>query len=1778
MTDTELIGDVGKLYLELALDSSDSEGTARFITNRLPPAQTAAIAQALLNDSALVEQFEIKLPRRYVEKFGLPEEVLTDERATHHRNAVCAKPALLLANTGDDEEQSLALLSPIGVAQLIEHSELWVKVASEGLNLSVDHAKWWDRALAGLFDLELRSLDQIASYVLETRTAIELEGYSVVRALGHALPALQFPRCSDYFVASNEKNYAQASKWKRLYSNVSRKFGCYLRKLTPAQIALNTDDLRKAFKKVRDSIPDVIYTDIEAFIESPSGWNQPAANLAQWEWSDVEPLFVGLKLEKTDLGTATLEFYDDREPGLISQDERNYLERLKGRKTREPEDEDVDFFEQHRSQLKEDRKLSSLWERFIFGAPRECDDFLVGLVQCLEILFAHDESDTERTLTIRCDHRSKRDLRELNIDAGIYFATRYCGLPELLMPRGKVTWDVGHLFKFPELVEGWQLNPKTTINRSTARAALQIKFSIEMESTNAAGESARYPVQLLWRFNPNAVATEFPGDWKRLTQHPLVFCSAHREPLGGKGRFQSVDLCNAKTFVAAFDKDRGSFVGAYRQTHDLAKRWKDNLEEAKQRDLILPDTADKLQDKFDAFARAYSEAIKGFDEAGLAHPCLVSQAQAYGNLLDTLCCLAKGDRCRDLLLKPVIQVGVVSVLGGHRPAAIVTPWNPLRLAATALKAKRIADLIEHLLTAKDIDFGDPRLFFREAQAAMRHPFFPEVVVGWHGPKAEILSLTDISADYSLHELPLADEEKWEDTNENPTEAAERVGELTARYLKLHPHEQANFSVVLYNCDSARLPQAVVDELGALNEEEEDIRCQIVLRHSDTQRLRYLYQKIIESLDSDVDSFNASEATKDFMARLRIGIMVDQAPPPDPINGCPMDIVFLQDVIARHAKLEWHEHDAKPVAIEKLVPSQWSRRRPAAKDDMKSIVFLTCPAQSAEGWAYLTAVTTLVQNRNWNEDREKRLLPSRQLDFQDPKMARIFEETHNLGNWVVNYDELLDRRQLINQAVRVIRYKQSSTQGRNLVISSNAPIDLLQAMVLSRLRELKLGLLPLQEIELAQRFIADANKISGEIVLRAAKRGRNASELIGVVLSSFMIRQELGNDRYYGWYFLDDYADWLGQREEQIADILALSPEDGPDGKRLAIVVSEAKYVLASGLQSKQKESRKQLTDTVQRIYQALFGSPQRLDRDIWLSRFSDLVLNGIEFPATAPIDLSAWGRAVRDGECPIYLRGYSHVFVSGPEGTPDASDFVTIHEPQGCFQEVFSREKTAELVLRYWRGEQPLPLRQKVAEDATGSSDAFRAMPSNDLYRKPGAPAAATPRATKRKSEQRGENRYESSELASDAPPPVPPAINGVVLSDATALEPAQSSVPTSDSAISSPVPSQVESSMWAYPDIDQVLHQAQVSNGEGEAELAWLKQTENGCRGALQQFQLRSKLLSSSLTPNAALLKFQGSADLTVEQVLKRRSEFLTTHKLEIISVRAEPGVVAVAIARPSRRILQLPEVWSRWKPERTGGNSKLLIGVKEEDSSLLFLSPKDNAPHTLIAGSTGSGKSVLMQNIILSIAATNTPAQAKIVIIDPKLGVDYFPFDGLPHLDGGIVEEQEAAIGKLNELVAEMQRRYAVLKQNRVGNLFELNAKLNATERLPFLWVIHDEFADWMMTAEYRDSVTDIVGRLGAKARAAGISLVFAAQRPDANVMPMQLRANLGNRLILRVDGEGTSEIALGEKGAERLLGKGHMAAKLEGENTLSYAQVPYVSAQSLGNLVSTMNTITL
>lgn len=1751
MTTAELIGKVVALHLrdELTGDrGGPNEGTARYTIDCLSPEHTAAIARQILGDSTLSARIEMRLPERYLADQDLPPDILTPLPATYFRNADCSKPVLIIANTGDDEAQSLKELIRLGAQEILEHPGLWVKAASEGLALSDTHARWWEKALAGLLELRVASLDRLAGYVLRTRASIRDEGHPILAALGVALPALRMPRDTVFANRVKEAVRGHASVWKREYGWVAKNRGCYLLKQTPAQLLLGEEDLAAAFEKARNQIPEGLHEIVGAYLRASSGWNEASAALAECEWEQIKPLFDGVKKEKFNLARETAQFFDDREPELLSDEDREYLAQLTARATTEPTEDDLAFYEAHRNEIKEERKLKSAWDRFVFGKPREVDDFLAGLALSMESLFSQGDAGAKRKLRVRCDRATKKELKELNVDAGLYFARRYAGLKALFGER--VSWNVGQLFEFPDLVSTWVGSGRAPLNRSVAKAALQLKFVLELEVDLQTGGTQSYATQLVWKFNPNTVASEFCDDWGRLAEHPLVFCRASRESISAKGTLQTVDLANVKTFVPVYDRDRGSFVGVYRKANDISVAFRANLKEARSQQLLTPATADEVEKRFNAFEAAYREAIQGFQDTGVTHPAIRTQLTRYTELLDYLLRNAKGDRNRELLFRPLLQIGLVHIDGGP-PAAVVAPWHPFRLTAIHQKAALAANLVKHLLTTGEVFFGDTRLYFKDLASELAHPFYPEVVLGWVENKPELLSLSDSLQDYSLHELPVLSGEEGDDTNENPTEGAGCVLELVQRYLALHPHEQANMSVVLFNCDSARLPQAVVDRIGSIYEDEDDVRCQVLLRHADPARLRDLYTAIVGLGDSDPDAFNASEATQDFMARLRICIVADQAPPPDPKDGCPYDIVFSQDVIARHAQVQWYAENARPISLDSLVPARWSRRRPAARDDMKSVVYLCCPVQSQEGWIFLSAITSLVKG-DWDGDESKRLLPARQLDFRDHRTARIFEETHNLGNWVVNYDELLDRRQLLNQSVRVIRYKQSATQGRNIVISSKAPLGLLRSMVLVRMRDLNLGLSDADYRALADRFIQDANDVSGDIVLRAAKRGRNASELMGIVLSRYMLRHELGLEKFHGWYFLDDYADWLGQREEQIADILALCPEElSGGGLRLTALVSESKYIDAQGLASKRKESQKQLRDTMNRVNEAVFGAPERLDRSLWLARLSDLILDGVQFPASAGLNLSDWRRAVRDGDCEIAVRGYSHVFVTGPEEAADCSSFGVVANLEDAYQEVYGRPELRELVLRYFRGENPVPVRRKVA-----GQDVWSAL----NYRRPTDRASVQPPARKRRNDG-GDSSPPPP--PPDSPPPPPTGLTGAPVGQAAV---ASGSRPPQDAQF-------VQASHWAFTGISALVQNHRAVEEKAE-EREWVKQVESRTRHALQQFQLQAKILGSTLTPNCALLRFAGSSTLTVDQVMRRRSELLTTYGLNVVSVRPEAGAVSLAIERPNRRVLPTEDVWSRWNPERTWGNRNLLVGVREDDGELLILSPgKQHAPHTLIAGSTGSGKSVLMQNIVLAVAATNTPRQARLVLIDPKQGVDYFPFEGLPHLAGPLIVDPSEASARLEQLVVEMDARYGKLRAARVQNLAAYNEKVASSERLPVIWVIHDEFAEWMMVDEYKDAVTQTVGRLGVKARAAGIHLVFAAQRPDANVMPMQLRANLGNRLILRVDSVGTSEIALGEPGAEALLGHGHMAAKLEGSPGIVFAQVPFADTGFVERLVETI-----
>ncbi len=1786
MTPSDLIGAAGAASIRQRLSSLSDDGVARYLLDRLTGEQVAAITSALLQDPATETLLKIALPRTLIGDFGLPENVVTDERTVAVRHADCDRPALLLANTDDDQGASLGDVTLIGAKQLTEEAGPWVEAAASGLGLPESQLAAWKAALKGLNAADDWTLHQISNYVALTRERIATESTTVPDALGWALPALHLPRDSGFFLSIREKELDQSRRWKRQYEKLVSDRKPLLAKQRPNRQIIEGDELRSQFETVQEDIPSEVHPAIEAFIAATPGWNDAADALSQFEWEaeSVLQLFSGIKLKKTTLPQETLTYFEFTLPDRLSPTDIEYLEALKGRSLKETRDDDREFFEAHRDDIGQDRALRVKWERFIFGRPIECHDFLEGILRAVERLFGQvNLAGGKRSLTIRSARRNRSQWLDINADVGLAFGLRYRGLPALVGTG--VTWDTPYIFEYEEVLDRAKKRKKYRRNESTSRAALQIKFDVVL----SAG-SERATVQLIWVAQPNAIGLEFPKDLGRLLKRPLTRSSVARLPVSRKGALQSVSLADVGTLQPAFGQDAGTLVPRTTAGEDVGKTFPKALKTATQGGRIDAAGLAAIESAWAKFQDEYVDAIGALQSSGYASPGLLSQAESYGQLLRALSLHAPGDLNRRDLWEPVLSLGVIPVTGSA-PSAIIAPWHPLRLAAGAIKMRSVAGLADYLLSGVDVNFGDSRLFFSDLRDELDHPLYPEIAVGYDGTEAVLLTETGTVNDYSLLERPVRDPSEAT-TDVDPAEASRQIRGLLERYLELQPHERSNLSIMLFNCDAAGLPLATVNALSSVQDQEE-VHCNVLVRHRDRARLSHVYGELLDRSEGDPDAVVVSETSRNFMSKLRIGVMLDSGAIRPSNAAREIDVAFLHDVVSRQAKEQWFPVPAaatNPSLLEH-VPARWSYRRVTAEDELKATVYLTCPRQPDAGWAYVDAVANVIRRQSHSSDEH--YLPARQISFQDSGLKAMFDEVHELAEWVATYDDLLDKRQLAAQGINVIRYRRQRTHGRKMVVSSTSELRILNVLVRRRLTELSLGLDDERLSKLAKRLIDDANAISGDIVLRAAKRGVSAGELIGLVLSRALVAEELGSHAAVAWFLLDDYAEWLGQREEGIADILALCLVVGQNGApHLRAIVTEAKYVDQTGSAEASRKSRQQLRQTVARIDDALFGDPGRLDRDLWLSRIADLLLDGTG--ALGQTNLLEQVRdGIRRGDVPIDLRGYSHIFISGPatDGSSNGEQ-DPVPDVNGGLQETFSREGLRQLLKAYEAGQPLKPLRASLGENDSWDRPEYRDPAPRVEWTKEVAiePKAAIATKTIHHDYDDDDGDQDDPHDASLAPSPQSISQPVELAIGAEAPSPAPSSDPVEPSAIIAPidlpaaatVPAPVAHDLnpppapFASPGgsmtIDALIAaRAHDAHEDSAEEQAWLDSTAQKLRSALMGYNLQGKVLGTRLTPNAALIRFMGSDRLRVEDIEAKQSALLTTHGLRLISVSPLPGEIVVGVARPQRQVVSLWDVWARRELNRNpaGVNMSFVLGLKELDGEILYLNlggafagGQPHEPHTLVAGATGSGKSVLIQALLLDIAATNPSSLAHIYLIDPKMGVDYSAIEQLPHLQGGVIVDQTRATEVMEGLVAEMERRYELFRANGARDIRAYNAKVTAAERLPYVFLVHDEFAEWMLTEDYKAAVTANVSRLGVKARAAGMHLIFAAQRPDANVMPMQLRDNLGNRLILKVASVGTSEIALGVKGAEQLLGLGHLAARLSGEPAIVYAQAPFLS----------------
>ncbi|NMB27105.1 MAG: DNA translocase FtsK, partial [Tissierellia bacterium] len=310
-----------------------------------------------------------------------------------------------------------------------------------------------------------------------------------------------------------------------------------------------------------------------------------------------------------------------------------------------------------------------------------------------------------------------------------------------------------------------------------------------------------------------------------------------------------------------------------------------------------------------------------------------------------------------------------------------------------------------------------------------------------------------------------------------------------------------------------------------------------------------------------------------------------------------------------------------------------------------------------------------------------------------------------------------------------------------------------------------------------------------------------------------------------------------------------------------------------------------------------------------------------------------------------------------------------------------------------------------------------------------------------------------------------------------------------------------------------------------------------------MKNFGIAASIIQINKGPTVTCYELQLAPGVKVSRILNLSDDLALNLATSDIRIEAPiPGKAAVGIEVPNKvkdsvglkEILQSDEYISL--------DNKLPLSLGKDISGKPIISTIDKMPHLLIAGATGSGKSVCINTIIMSILFKALPDEVKLLLIDPKM-VELSIYNGIPHLLIPVVTEPKKAASALNWAVSEMEKRYKLFAKNNVRDIRSYNDKFknNKDEKLPNIVIIIDELADLMMVAA--EEIEDYICRLAQMARAAGIYLIVATQRPSVDVITGIIKANIPSRISFSVSSQVDSRTILDMAGAEKLLGKGDM-----------------------------------
>ncbi|MSU76248.1 DNA translocase FtsK [Patescibacteria group bacterium] len=363
----------------------------------------------------------------------------------------------------------------------------------------------------------------------------------------------------------------------------------------------------------------------------------------------------------------------------------------------------------------------------------------------------------------------------------------------------------------------------------------------------------------------------------------------------------------------------------------------------------------------------------------------------------------------------------------------------------------------------------------------------------------------------------------------------------------------------------------------------------------------------------------------------------------------------------------------------------------------------------------------------------------------------------------------------------------------------------------------------------------------------------------------------------------------------------------------------------------------------------------------------------------------------------------------------------------------------------------------------------------------------------------------------------------------------------------------------WEQPPLSLLNDQT------SEADAGDTKQLGQIIEQTLANFNLEAKVENVNVGPTVTQYELRPAPGVKVTDITQRSNDLALALAAHPIRIDAPiPGKSSVGIEVPNRKAatVRLHQLFStdRWKK---GGALPLALGL--DVSGNATITDLASMPHLLIAGQTGSGKSVAINGILMSLLYTHSPKHLRLLLIDPKR-VELANYNGIPHLLAPVIVDPPKVINALKWVVSEMERRYKLFQDDGARNIIEYN-RSHKKDELPYLVIVVDELADLMQVAG--KAVEGTITRIAQLARATGIHLIIATQRPSVNVITGVIKANFPSRVAFNVSSAVDSRTILDKSGAEKLLGAGDMLFQASNAPQAIRVQGAYVEAREIKQL---------